>query len=186
MIETERLTLRCFEARDLDGFAAINADEQVRRYFPSVLTREESAAQMARMQAGFEEDGFCFGAVERRADGVLLGMAGIARFEAPAPLGPCVEVGWRLAVAHWRQGYATEAARGWMRYGFDDLGIGQIVAFTAVANRASQAVMARAGMRRAEALDFDHPKLAEGHDLRRHLVWEARRGRWTGAAGLGR
>jgi RimJ/RimL family protein N-acetyltransferase len=171
-IKTERLVLRPFEARDLAGFVALNADPLVRQHFPGVLTAEESAAQMARIQAGFARDGFAFAAVERRGDGAFLGMAGLARFAGAGPLGPCVEIGWRFAAAHWGQGYATEAARGWLDWGFAK-GLPRIVAFTVAENRPSQAVMERAGMVRDAGLDFDHPMLPEGHRLRRHLVWRA-------------
>ncbi|MDE3027012.1 MAG: GNAT family N-acetyltransferase [Paracoccaceae bacterium] len=171
-IETERLVLRPFETGDLPGFAALNADPLVRRHFPGVLTAEESSEQMERMQAGFARDGFAFAAVERREDGAFLGMAGLARFAGAGPLGPSVEIGWRFAAAYWGQGYATEAARGWLDWGFAQ-GLARIVAFTVAENHPSQAVMERVGMLRDPGLDFDHPKLPAGHPLRRHLVWRA-------------
>lgn len=177
-IETERLVLRPFEARDAAAFAALNADARVRRHFPDVLTAEESAEQMARMQARQAADGFAFGVVERRADGAFLGMAGLATISFHAPGLPRVEIGWRFAAEHWGHGYATEAARACLAWGFAR-GMDRIVAFTAVDNLPSQAVMARAGMERAARLDFDHPRLPEGHRLRRHLVWQAEPGRWA-------
>ena len=69
MIRTERLVLRAWREEDLPAYAALNADPEVRRFFPATLTRAESDAQAARLQAHVEEHGFGFWAVEAR--GVL-------------------------------------------------------------------------------------------------------------------
>jgi ribosomal-protein-alanine N-acetyltransferase len=69
-----------------------------------------------------------------------------------------VEIGWRLPRALWGQGYATEAARGWLDHGVATLGLAEIVAFTEPANARSLAVMRRLGMRRDPARDFSHPE----------------------------
>ena len=84
-----------------------------------------------------------------------------------------IEIGWRLARAAWGGGYATEAARALLTHGFEELGLTEIIAFTADTNLRSQAVMERLGMARDEARDFDHPGLAADHPLRRHVVYVA-------------
>lgn len=177
MIETERLILRRWRASDRAPFAAMNADPEVMRFFPSVLTRAESDGAIARMQDHFDAEGFGFGAVERRSDGAFLGMVGLKRVIAEAPCAPAVEAGWRLARAHWGQGYAAEAARGWIDWGFAALGLPEVVAFVVPANRASQAVTARLGMTRDPSRDFDHPAVAQGHPLRPHWLFSLPRGR---------
>ena len=88
------------------------------------------------------------------------------------PFAPAVEVGWRLARAYWGRGYATEAARASLDDGFSRLALDRIVSFTVPANRPSLAVMERLGMARVEGGDFDHPRLPEGHPLRRHVLYE--------------
>ena len=99
-----------------------------------------------------------------------------------SPLDGAVEVGWRLAREHWGQGYATEAARAWLRARLRGDGAApEIIAFTVPANLASQAVMRRLGMRRDPGRDFEHPALPEGHPLRRHLVFSIRREDWEAA-----
>ena len=100
-------------------------------------------------------------------------MVGLSRVRF-APMEGAVEVGWRLARVHWGQGYATEAARGWLEHGFGVMGLEEIVAFTVPANLASQRVMARLGMRRDPGRDFEHPAMPEGHALRPHLVYAHR------------
>ncbi|MBA3324547.1 MAG: GNAT family N-acetyltransferase [Rhodobacteraceae bacterium] len=171
VIETGRLILRPWRAADIGAFAAMNADAEVMAHFPKRLTRADSAAMMARVQDHFGRHGFGFGAVERKADRVVLGMAGLAAATFEAPVTPCVEVGWRLARAHWGMGYATEAARGWLAHGFDALALREIVAFVVPANLRSQAVMTRLGMRRDPGRDFEHPALPEGHVLRPHWLY---------------
>jgi RimJ/RimL family protein N-acetyltransferase len=180
MIETERLILRRWRLRDRVPFAALNADPAVMAHFPKVLTRAESDALVGRLEDRWAADGIGFAAVERKADGVFVGMVGLARIHfAGAPLDGGVEVGWRLAREHWHQGYATEAARGWIAHGFEDLGLEEIVAFTVPANAASQAVMARLGMRADPARDFEHPALSEGHPLRLHVLYALARTNWA-------
>ena len=173
---TERLLLREWRDADREPFAALNADPRVMEHFPSALTRPESDALVDRIVGHWRDDGLGLWAVERTADGVFLGFTGLA-----APVGgdmpPFVEVGWRFAVDAWGHGYATEAARAAVGWGFDVLGLEEIASWTTVANARSQAVMVRIGMTHDPADDFDHPRLPEGHPQRRHVLYRLRRPR---------
>lgn len=171
MIETPRLNLRSWREEDLGPFAALNADPEVMRYFPSTLSRAESDALAARYQSHIDQHGFGRWAIERREDGAFLGHSGPMMMSPPVPLSPGAEMGWRLARAAWGRGYATEASRAAVDFCFEHIGLEQIVAFTSTTNLPSQAVMARLGMTRRPDLDFDHPNVPEGQILRRHLVW---------------
>jgi len=173
MIETDRLILRNWRPEDRSPFAAMNADPDVMRYYERPLTQAESDARINRLQAHFDRHGFGEYAVERRADGLFIGMVGLAVLDDDNPLHPGVEIAWQLAGHAWGAGYASEAARAALDYGFEVLGLAEIVAFTAVPNLPSQAVMDRIGMTRREDLDFDHPALPKGHPLERHVVWMA-------------
>ena len=118
MIETERLILRQWREADRAPFATLNADPQVRRHFPSVLTRAESDVEMDRIASRLESDGTTFWALERKVDGAFLGFAGVVNTRPPLPFEGAPEVGWRLARAHWGKGYASSepgapAARLW-------------------------------------------------------------------------
>jgi RimJ/RimL family protein N-acetyltransferase len=172
MITTERLVLRQWRDSDLEPWAELNADPEVMRHFPAVQSRLESDAMAAGNRAYIDQHGFGLWAVERRVDAVFLGFVGLKALADSNPLAPAVEAGWRLARHGWGQGYATEAATAAMADGFGRLGLERIVAFTAVSNLPSQAVMQRSGMTRRADLDFDHPALPAGHRLSRHLVWE--------------
>ncbi|MCX5481445.1 GNAT family N-acetyltransferase [Kaistia geumhonensis] len=168
--ETDRLILRPWEARDLEPFAALNADPEVMRFFPARFTREETAAYIERV-AAMADTGFGFQAVEEKASGDLVGVVGMAPVKPEYPSAPAVEVGWRLAKNHWGKGYAQEAARGWLAYGFGTLALTEIVAFTYVNNIPSRRVMERLGMTYDASGDFEHPGLAEGHPLRPHELY---------------
>jgi RimJ/RimL family protein N-acetyltransferase len=86
-----------------------------------------------------------------------------------------VEIAWRLAAAYWNRGYATEGARSALTFGFDELGLDEILSFTVPSNLPSRRVMEKIGMTRNPADDFDHPELPEGHALRRHVLYRSHR-----------
>ncbi len=73
-----------------------------------------------------------------------------------------MEIGWRLARSAWGHGYATEAARAVLAFGFDTLELPEILAVTTATNLRSQAVMTRLGMTRDPAGDFDDLDAPEG------------------------
>lgn len=173
MIATERLVLRNWRPSDLEPWVALNADPEVMEHFPATHTPAESEALMAANRAVIDDRGWGLWAVERRADGAFLGFTGLMQLRESNPLAPGVEIGWRFARHAWGAGYASEAARGALAYGFEKLHLPEIVAFTATSNLRSQAVMDRIGMSRREELDFDHPALPKGHVLERHVVWAA-------------
>lgn len=176
ILATQRLVLAPWTEQDLEPFAALNADPDVMRYFPKTLTAQESDALVGRLRGMWTEHGYGLSAVRRREDGAFIGMVGIQKVLNPEfPFAPAVEVGWRLAKPFWRQGYAREAAQAALAHGFDVLGLKEIVAFTAVPNLPSQAVMASLGMTRDPSDDFQHPLLPEGHPLRLHVLYRLKR-----------
>jgi RimJ/RimL family protein N-acetyltransferase len=170
-LRTERLLLRHWRDDDLDPFAALNADPEVMRYFPALLTREESDAATGRIRAHLESMGWGLWAVEVSGVAPFAGFVGLSAPRFEAHFTPAVEVGWRLARAYWGHGYATEAARAAVEFGFGELGLAEIVSFTPVANEPSRRVMRRLGMRHDPADDFDHPLVPAGHPLERHVLY---------------
>ncbi|MEU0476131.1 GNAT family N-acetyltransferase [Streptomyces olivaceus] len=172
-LRTERLVLRDWRASDLAPWAALNADPEVREYFPGVLTREESEASAARFQADLDRRGWGWWAVETAAAGEFIGFAGLDPVEDGMPF-TGVEAGWRLARPAWGHGYATEAARAVLGRAFGELGLAEVLAVTAATNARSRAVMRRLGMTRDPDEDFDDPDVPEG-PLRRSVVYRLRR-----------
>jgi RimJ/RimL family protein N-acetyltransferase len=171
LIETARLILRPPEDRDRDTLAAINGDPRVGEWLAATLTREESDAMVDRVLAHIAEYGFGFWSVERKADAAIIGMAGLIAMPDEMPPGPALEVGWRLAPETWGEGYATEAARAAVDWGFAERKPPEIIAITARSNLRSQAVMRRIGMTPQPWRDFDHPKLADDHPLKAHVTY---------------
>jgi ribosomal-protein-alanine N-acetyltransferase len=177
-LATDRLRLRRWRADDRDAFAALNADARVMEFFPGTLDRAASDALADRIEQHFERHGFGLWAIEVPGVAAFAGFCGLAIPRFDAPFMPCVEIGWRLDVAHWGRGYATEAARLALGHGFAALALDEIVSFTSAANHRSRAVMERLGMRRDPADDFDHPSLPEGHPLRRHVLHRLAAATW--------
>lgn len=170
-IVTPRLKLRTWRESDLEPFAALNADRVVMEHFPQTLSREETRAMIARIEDFFVRNGYGLWAVEVPSVAKFIGYVGLNVPTFEAAFTPCVEIGWRIAAEHWGNGYATEAARAARDHAFGALGLKEIVSFTVPANVRSQAVMQRIGMTRDPTEDFDHPRLPEGHRLRRHVLY---------------
>ena len=177
-LTTQRVVLRQWCDKDHEPFAQMNADPKVMRYFPSPLDTAASDALLLRNRHNIEARGWGLWAVERRTDGAFMGFVGLEQPMAALPCAPCVEVGWRLGVEFWGYGYATEAARAALQYGFGELALDEIVSFTSLSNQPSRAVMQRLGMVNADE-DFEHPNLPVGHELRRHCLYRLSRRQWS-------
>jgi RimJ/RimL family protein N-acetyltransferase len=171
ILETERLLLREWRASDREPFATLNADPRVMEFFPSPLSREESDRLTDRIEEHFQQHGFGVWAVEVRTKSRFIGFIGLNVPTFEAHFTPCVEIGWRLGYESWGLGLATEGARVAVRYGFEMLGLKEIVSFTVPVNVRSRRVMEKLGMKHDEADDFDHPGLPAGHLLRRHVLY---------------
>lgn len=175
-LRTSRLVLRQWRDADRGPFAAMNADVEVMKFFPRTLEPQESDALVDEFQAEFEQSGFCPFVVGLRGEGSFLGFLGLHSVSAEMAFAPAVEVGWRLEQKAWGHGYATEAGARALRFGFDDLGLDEIVSFTAAVNVASRRVMERLAMVREPTDDFDHPRIPPGHRLGPHVLYRAKRG----------
>jgi RimJ/RimL family protein N-acetyltransferase len=179
-LRTPRLLLREWRDDDLDAFAAMAEDPAVMQYLLPLQRRAASDALAARIRADLTKHGFGLWAVEIPGVKPFVGMVGLAVVGFEAHFTPAIEVGWRLAPAYWGQGYATEAAFAAMDHGFHSLDLGEIVAFTVPANMRSRRLMQHLHMTRSRQEDFDHPRVPEGHPLKRHFLYRMRREDWRG------
>ncbi len=174
-LTTERLVLRPWRDSDLAPFAALNADPEVMQHFPGTLTEAQANALAQGIREDMAERGFGWWAAEAPGVAPFIGFIGLSVPDFNAHFLPpgrrVVEVGWRLARDHWGKGYATEGARECLRFGFEELGLAEIVSFTTTTNERSQVVMRRLGMTRDPGDDFDHPGIPPGHRLRRHVLY---------------
>lgn len=171
-IETARLVLRDWRDEDREPFAVMSADAEVMRHLNGVVSRAESDAAIERFRARARDHGHTFWAIERKADGALIGFCGLRRGGHPGTgVADELEIGWRLARSAWGQGYAREAAEASLAWGWAQCADARIAAWTVPANTASWGLMLRLGMAARPDLDFDHPAFAPGHPLSRHLVY---------------
>jgi RimJ/RimL family protein N-acetyltransferase len=181
-LRTDRLLLRQWRDEDLEPFAELNADPETMRYFPAPPTRAESDALAGRSRRQIDDEGWGLWAVEVDGGAPFVGFVGLSRPSFEEHFTPAVEVGWRLAREHWGHGYATEAGRAALAFGFEKLGLEEIVSFTSVLNEPSWRVMERLGMSHDPADDFEHPRVPAGHPLRPHVLYRLTRAGWAASS----
>lgn len=143
-LETERTIMRGFRQSDLDAWAAMAADGDAMRFVGGAGTREEAWRSMAAHTGHWVLKGFGTWAVERRDDGRLLGRVGLWEPEG----WPAIEVGWSLARPAWGHGYAQEAARAAMAWGWSELRLERLISLIDPENVRSIRVAERLGMQR--------------------------------------
>src|SRR5262249_6878016 len=137
--------LRSFTLEDVDAYyTGISSDADVMRYLPGGKPRQRSDAQwvVSYFMRHAEMHGFGVWAVEEKANGVLIGHAGLEYIPGASE----VEIAYTLAKAYWGRGYATEAAAASLNYGFEALNLPEIYGLAFPENTASQNVMRKIGM----------------------------------------
>jgi 3-dehydroquinate dehydratase/shikimate dehydrogenase len=187
MIKTNRLILRPWTEEDLEPFAQLNADPRVREYFPKILNQQESDACAMLISEHIRKYGWGFWAASLIETGEFVGFIGLENVCFLAPFNmtaAAVEIGWRLAFNHWNKGYATEGAMAALKFGYETLNLNEIISFTAVKNQRSRHVMEKIGMDHNPEDDFDHPKILEGHPLRRHVLYRLVKSKWQKQADI--
>lgn len=173
MIETARLILRGWRESDVVPFHAMGNDAEVMRYLGAPMTMVDAQAAHDRVNAVLVEHGYCFWAVERKADGAFIGFCGLQ--PGYDFLAGATEIGWRLRRDAWGQGYAREAAAASLAWGWANLDVPAITAITVPANTQSWGLMERLGMTRYPDEDFDHPQVPDDSPLKRHIVYRIAR-----------
>lgn len=172
ILETERLIMREWRDDDLDAFHAINSDPKVRETLGPIMTRDEVAALITRLQGLQAKDGVCFWALETKADHRLIGWCGMVRGAHDVPVKDKLEIGWRLAFDAWGNGYVTEAAKACIIWAAEQFPNEEVWAITSDNNQRSRAVMERLGMEYLPDMDFDHPMVEPNSDLLRHVTYK--------------
>ena len=183
VLQTKRLILRTWQDSDLQPMSEINQDPAVMEYFPSTGDVQQTRAHIKRIMEHQASHGYSLFAVEIKLTGEMIGFVGLlhrTREEFNAAFTPATEIGWRLSSKHWNQGYATEAARAVLHYGFTELDLNEIVSFAVLHNQPSRRVMEKIGLHHNPSDDFDHPKLEAGSPLRRHVLYRTSRQHYLG------
>ncbi|MGD1841224.1 MAG: GNAT family N-acetyltransferase [Thermonemataceae bacterium] len=159
LFSAERLGFRNWHTEDLAAFAALNADQEVMKYFPTTRTESETSALMERLQQHYKTWGFTYFAVEVLATEAFIGFIGLTHIAYEAPFTPTIDIGWRLKKSAWGKGYATEGAKKCLSLAFEKWKLDRVVATCTIQNTPSKKVMKKIGMTRKGV--FDHPKLKE-------------------------
>ncbi len=182
-LRTERLLLRPWRDSDLPAWTAMNADPEVRRYFGDVLSEAQALGEAERVRKVFDQRGWGWWALEVPGEFDFAGFVGVTwRENPPMPWTPAFEAGWRLRRESWGKGYATESAQAALQFAFERLAAPEVVAITAPSNAPSRKVMERIGMAYDQDGDFDHPSVAAGSPLRRHVLYRISRQNWEARA----
>ena len=169
LFQSERLGFRNWQAADVDKMAAISADEEVMRFFPSTKTKVQTANFIAKMQWEYKKNGFCYFAVEILKTNEMIGFIGIAAQDYECEFTPFVDIGWRLAKHTWNKGYATEGAKRCLKYAFEAVNLNEIYAVTPVPNKKSEYIMQKIGMTKVGI--FAHPLLLDDERLKMCVLY---------------
>ncbi len=177
IIETERLLLRTWRQNDAEAYFLINQDPQVIEFLRGSLTMQQVRDFILAANKHQYELGYTLFAVELKESEQFIGFIGLAHTDYffPEYGTSAVEVGWQLGSQYWNKGYATEGAKASLDYGWNQVGLHEIIAFTVPANRRSLRVMDKIGMTRDLNGDFAHPKLEPDHRLSKHVLYRIRK-----------
>ena len=171
IIETKRLILRTWDNNDINDYYLLNQDPKVIEFLLKTSSVEQAKEFIESMNHQFHAYGYTIFAVEEKKTDKLIGFTGLNTPEWHSCFTPCVEIAWRLSSKFWGNGYATEAAKAVLDYGFKECGLKEILAWTVPANLRSIRVMEKIGMERDIDGDFNHPDVPEGHELLKHILY---------------
>lgn len=171
-LQTQRLLLRQWQTNDFVEFAKMNASEKVMKYFPRLLSQDESYQVAENLAQNIAENGWGFWAIEDKFTGKFIGFTGLKQTPECLSFSPAIEIGWRLSSESWHKGFATEAAKKVIDFAFNELRLTEVVSFTAKINQPSERVMQRIGMINT-GLTFQHPLVDKNSPLREHVLYKA-------------
>lgn len=177
--QTARLALRDWRDADWPVFWQATNTPAVMRWLGGVCDNAKRDAAQARILSYQRDYGHTFWAVERTADGALLGFCGLKRSNQSGRPQGMMEVGWRLREDAGGQGYAKEAAAASLDLAFARFGADEVIALTVNANTASWGLMVRLGMERRTDLDFDSAEFDPENP--RIIAYAIRRAAWQAA-----
>ncbi|RUQ93076.1 GNAT family N-acetyltransferase [Legionella septentrionalis] len=174
-IKTSRLILRPWRQSDLEPYFLINQDTKVLEFLPGSISKKQINDFMQYQNQQLEDRGYILWAAELQDTGELIGFIGLNYFDKSAHFSPAVEIGSRLGSQYWGFGYATEGALVALDYGFNHLGLNEIVAFTVQDNLRSRKVMERIEMTHDVDGSFAHPNFPTDHHLSKHVLYRIKK-----------
>ena len=150
ILETPRLRLREYTPEDAPAILRLNSDTKIMRFAHKKPTKslEEALAQIAVFQQQYAENGYGRWAVILKTTGEHIGYCGLKYRNAEAdPRRDFTDIGYRFERKHWKSGFATEAARACLEFGFEHLNLQRLVGCAPSENKQSIRVLERIGLR---------------------------------------
>ena len=176
-LETEHLTLRQWREEDLLIYSKISSNPEVMKFFPKLLSLEESNRAAQKFKGLIASRGWGFWAVELKKTGKFIGYAGLHSPSTQFPFSPCVEIAWRVEPSYWENGYVLEAGETILSCAFDKLMLDEVVYFTALQNNRVQKLMNTLGMKDRNK-PFSHPSFSDGNPFKEHRLYGLKREEW--------
>lgn len=170
-LKTKNLILRQWKEDDLDPYARLTSSKEIMKYFPRTLTKEQSNAAARKFMKLLAIRSWGFWAVEEKSSGVFIGYAGLHVPKTKFPFSPCVEIAWRMADVHWKNGYVLEAGEEIIHCAFELIQLDELVYFSSVKNLKAQELMKALGMRKEDEI-FNHPFVEKEHKLSKHYLYK--------------
>ena len=170
LFQSERLGFRNWIDSDTPKMIEISSDPDVMQFFPAIATKIQTVEFIDRMKLMYIEKGYCYFAVDQLKDGSFIGFIGLYYETYESQFTPGVDIGWRLNKKHWNNGLATEGAKKCLDYGFNKLGLKNIIATAPIINIKSIRVMEKIGMTKLS--EFKHPRLKSNKQLEDCVCFE--------------
>jgi len=169
MLPTQRLMLRAFRQTDLQDLYDYASDPEIDRYTPwsRYQSLAEAQADLDDFIAGYERDGLGHWGIEHIADQRLIGLINLS---LPHPRNRRTELGFTIARAYWRQGYASEAARAVIKFALGPMQLYRVEALCLPENQASARALQKAGMQYEGLLHSYQVWRGEPRDLQMYAV----------------
>ena len=164
----------------ITSFRASQAKRRSRGHalFSSNSEFRRSAALLQRIIEHPQINGYSLFALHLKESDAFVGWCGLMKVPFSAHFSPAVEIGWRLNKIFWGKGLAPEAAKSVLRFGFLELGLSEIVSFTAELNQPFIWVMQKLWMKCNPEDTFNHPKLPSNHTLQSLILNRLQKTDW--------
>ncbi len=153
ILQTPRLLLRELNIKDAQNFYELNRNPNVIKFTGDLPFDSVSAAEkFLKNYKDYEKNGFGRWAVIEKESGEFLGWCGL-KFD-----GKETDIGFRFFEEHWNKGFATESAKACLEYGFEELGLAEIIGRAMKENLGSVKVLEKIGLKFIKEMEFElHP-----------------------------
>jgi RimJ/RimL family protein N-acetyltransferase len=157
--ETQRLEMVEVAIGDIDLLYQLTGDKEVMKFFPKILSYDETKQMIYKILDHYEKYGYCFWKVLLKPKGEFVGIAGVLHQEIDGAVE--TEISYRIRPEHWNNGYATEAAQACKEYAEDTLGKKRLVSTIHPQNNASKRVAQKLGAKKSKSVLF----MREEHEV---------------------